>query len=423
MSDRLQGKRLLLIGGSNFASEILEYTKKHGITIIATGNRGNSPLKEIADECYDVDTTDVPQMIELAKRTHVDGIFAGGSEPNILASIQISETLGLPYYCNRQQWDALMNKANFKKLCYAYGVATPKSYDISTVADIDHAEIHYPVVVKPVDSCGSNGVVRSENQEELKAAAKEAIGFSSAGKIIVEEYISGEEISAVYTICHGEITLSCLKEKYPVVGIMGLPNVYIYPSKHLERYVKEVNGSVTQMLKSLGLQYGTLSLQGFANDSGIYIFEAGYRPEGTSDFRYTDAMNGVNHVHLFIEHALTGTVEGEPNRKDNPKFLQRCGSLTLCAKGGKVARILGLEKLAHVKEIKAIDQFYHEGDEMPSGVTDAQRLLRFFIISDDLDGIVRVIKKIQDSVEVLGENGDSILFDDFDTRRLYGPTS
>ena len=91
MSDRLRGKRLLLIGGSNFAQEILAYTKKNGVRIIATGNRGNTPLKEIADERYDVNTTDVPKMIELAQRTHIDGIFAGGSEPNIFAAIQICE--------------------------------------------------------------------------------------------------------------------------------------------------------------------------------------------------------------------------------------------------------------------------------------------------------------------------------------------
>lgn len=416
----LKGKRLLVTGGSNFADELFEYTKAQGITVITTGTSHNK-IMDLADEVFTYNTSDYDQMLELVKERKIDGIFAGGNEPNIVTAIKVSETLNLPYYCNMKQWESLMNKANFKKLCREFGIPVTKEYNIHSEDDpIDGIE--YPVIVKPVDSCGSKGVIYCEDSGKLKEAIHEAIQYSVTDHVIVEEYVTGEEISATYTICNGNITLSCMKEKYPVAeqtGLMNMPNVFIYPSKHLEKYMDEVNEKAIEMLKSLNLQFGTLFLQGFVNNSGIYMFEAGYRPGGTNDFRYTDMMNGVNHMHLLIEQALTGTVDDNPNERDNPNFKQYCCSFTMCARGGKVNKVFGLDKISDNSMIKSIEQFYKEGDDIPFGKTLAQRMLRFFIMADTKKEIERTIKLIQDSVTVTDENENSILYGDFDTVRLY----
>ena len=411
---------MLVTGGSNFAEDLFAYTKANGIKVITTGNSHNQ-IMDMADEVFEYNTSDYEQMLWLVKNHNIDGIFAGGNEPNIVTAIKVSETAGLPYYCTMDQWESLMNKANFKNLCREFNIPVTKEYSVSSETDSLEG-IEYPVIVKPVDSCGSKGVIYCENEQELKESIKEALKFSASKRVIVEQYVTGEEISATYTICNGEITLSCMKEKYPVAeqtGLMNMPNVFIYPSKHLGRYLEKVNDNAIAMLKSLKLQYGTLFLQGFVNDSGIYMFEAGYRPGGTNDFRYTDIMNGVNHVHILIEQALTGSVQDDPNSRDNPKFKQYCCSFTMCARGGHVGKVKGLEIVKELPTVKTVEQFYHEGDDIPFGKTLAQRMLRFFMMADKIGEIEKTIEHLQNAIDVIDENGNTVLYNKFDTKRLY----
>ena len=129
-------------------------------------------------------------------------------------------------------------------------------------------------------------------------------------------------------------------------------------------------------------------------------------------------MNGVNHIHLLIEQALTGEVDDHPNLRDNPRFKHTCCSFTMCAKGGRVGEIAGLDRLKD-ERIRTVEQFYNVGDEIPFGRTLAQRMLRFFIMGESAREVASVIDRIQDNVQVNDVNGESILYNRFDTARLY----
>ena len=59
----------------------------------------------------------------------------------------------------------------------------------------DFSELRYPLVVKPVDSNGSKGVKKVENQDELDIYLQEAFKYSISGDVIVEEFNKGEEVS------------------------------------------------------------------------------------------------------------------------------------------------------------------------------------------------------------------------------------
>ena len=418
----MRGKRLLLAGGTNCIREILEFARENGIVLIAAGNIGDTALKRCADEQYDVDTSDVDAMVKFGKEARIDGIFAGGNETNIAAAIRIAGKLGLPYYCDLEQWNTLMNKESFKSLCREYDVPVTGEYPIHTPDDLRTSgpEIRYPVVVKPVDACNSRGVFYCSSREELAEAAERAFSLSAARRILVEEYAAGDEVCATYTVCNGNITLSCLKVKYPVAeqeGLRNLPAVYIYPSGYLDRYLTEVNGRIIRMLESLRLRFGTLFIQSIFTSRGIRVFEAGFRPEGTNDFRYTDMENRVNHLHLLIEQALTGKVQDDPNSRDNPCFRHACCTYTMCARGGTVASVRGLEQLQD-ERIMTVEQFHHPGDVIPFGQTLDQRMLRFYIRADSMKEAAQVIDKIQDTVTVCDENGRSILVPGYDTSGL-----
>jgi biotin carboxylase len=61
---------------------------------------------------------------------------------------------------------------------------------------------------------GSRGCRRVDSIEELREAAKTAIGFSRSGRAIVESYMEGPEFSVDAIVYHGEITICGLADRH-----------------------------------------------------------------------------------------------------------------------------------------------------------------------------------------------------------------
>ena len=73
-------------------------------------------LKRKADESYQISTTDIESLTKLVEKKHVDGIFCGPSEFNIVNTMNLCESVNLPFYISREQWDLCSNKLSFKKI-------------------------------------------------------------------------------------------------------------------------------------------------------------------------------------------------------------------------------------------------------------------------------------------------------------------
>ena len=68
-------------------------------------------------------------------------------------------------------------------------------------------KLKFPLVVKPVDAYSSKGVRKADNLEELKQYYEEAHQIGRSGRVIVEEYFSGEEISVDAFVVNGKARL------------------------------------------------------------------------------------------------------------------------------------------------------------------------------------------------------------------------
>ena len=122
IKNKLQGKRLLILGGSLWKEAIKKIADTYKITLIATGNDQSAGIFEIADEKYSVNSIDSAAMKSLIKDKKIDGIYMGGSETVISYACQYLNDIGKPCYCTKKQWDDLQNKTLFKELCIKHGL-------------------------------------------------------------------------------------------------------------------------------------------------------------------------------------------------------------------------------------------------------------------------------------------------------------
>lgn len=426
-SNFLKEKRLLVLGCSNNANDVKEFADKEGVRIIAASLHLNKNMASIADEKYSIDILDREQVKQLIIDKQIDGIFVGGSEDLISCVIDVATDLNLPFYCSRELWDILMNKRLFKEACRKYGVPTMEDFQIDEKDLAKSAsKLHYPVVLKPVDNCGSAGVMKCEKVEDFPKLYQFAKDNSRTGQVTVENYVDGFEIVVYYTFCNGKVTLSSMGDKY-VRGnshsFIPLAEIYAYPSQHLPQYIAEVDQNMRDMLLGLGVKNGITSMQGFYKDGKFTFFEMGYRLGGTAQYRYTEKINGINSFFMMMNLALTGSMigPGYDQSKDNAMFNKPCCTLTLMSKGGTVGRIEGLEEARALPEVICLENRYNVGDTIAVTRTVSQFHVRIYIVADTVKRMKEVINQLQDTIKAYDVNGESMLVTHFDTNKLFFP--
>ncbi len=417
----LQGKRLLVLGGTNNAPDIKGFAVKNDVRLIFAGLSFSNEVKEIADELHVINILDRKQLAQLVVEQKIDGIFVGGNEDIISCTIDVCEECGLPFYASRTVWDAAMNKRVFKETCRKYGVPAMEDYEIDE-NDLQRSarELTYPVVIKPVDSCGSNGVMKCSSADEFVELYNYAKSCSRTGCVTVEEFFDGFEICVYYTFVDGNVTLSSMTDKYVrgnVNSFIPLSEIYAYPSQYLPQYISEVDANMRKMLLALGVRNGITSMQGFYKDGKFKFFEMGFRLGGTAQYRYTDYINGVNSLHMMMEFALTGKM-GKNQEKDNAQFSKPCCTLTLLSKGGTVARIEGLEEARKYPGVLYIENRYKVGDTIKASRTISQFHVRIYIVADNEAEMKEKIEHLQTAIQAYDVNGEAMLITHFDTNKL-----
>lgn len=424
MYEKLKGKKLLIIGSDAGNLSIVRAAREMGVyTIAADGirDRSKAPAKNAADEAWDIDYSDVAAVAGKCREAGVDGVFAGYSEFRVLAACRIAEVLGLPFYATREQIELTRNKRTFKDLCARYGVPTPKDFCFTyPMAEEEKEKIVYPVIVKPADYAGRKGITVCQVPEELDAALSFAAGKSQSKTLIVEEYLEGLEFSSVYTLSNGEISLSCVNEKYITDDQerkSGLCEFLISPARSYGRYMEELDEKIRAMIRGMGARNGVMFFQGMITQKQIYIFEMGYRINGNNDFLVIDRINGLNFLKMMIAHSLCGDM-CDDIKKDNPQYGKYICTLLFYAHGGTVGR-LEYGDIFRCEQISDIAELAWVGKQIQEDGSTGQKILTMKLTAQTLEELTALVQHIQHSVVVEDIQGQNMLFRPFDTAKLY----
>ena len=422
------GKKLLLLGTSIASTSIVKYAQSQGAFVIVTDNLDprHSAAKQIADKAENVSTRDIDALCEMAKKEKIDGVFCGVSEGNLLAAMHVCNKLGLPCYFTEKQWELCQNKRAFKELCIAYGIPTPKEYKIDGVKDKIISEIQFPVIVKPVDGSAAMGITICHNLEELSVAYEIAKKESINGNVIVEEYVTGIEITSVYTINDGKISLSLLRDRYPSMdhpGVTAQFDASIAPSQFYKSYLANVDQSVKRMLQSIGIKVGSVFFQGIANQNGIYFFECGLRINALCDYYNISKLTRQNYMELMVDYTLTGKYSNFEIELEQPNPNQFCCIFNMTAHQGKIGFLSGCEESKKLPYVINAEFLLSPGRIINEDNSMAQSIFRAHINAPNRNTLQETISQMQRIVQVKNTNGENMLFLPFDVNRIIDTVS
>ena len=409
----LEGKKLLVLGGSATSMEIVKAAHALGVSVVVTDyyDTSRSPAKLIADDYWNESITDYDKLCALIKSNGINGILTGFTDSYLLPYQHLCELTGLPCYATKEVFELTMDKARFKQLCRDNDVPVIPEYDLATFDPSIISDKH-KVIVKPVDNSGSRGVILCTKPEDFQKCLDYALSFSAKNQVVIEKYMETDSVSASYTIQDGELSLSTFNDRYVHKSDDGgsVTCLSIYPSKHLDIYLKTMNEKVCRMYKNLGVQNGLLSLQFFTDGNAFYVMEMGHRLTGGQHYTYSKAENGISSLDHLIQFAVTGKMaDFSMAEKENPCFKNIYCHLYLLGKEAVIARIEGMESLKQLPEIIRLSPMKNVGDKIGKDGNSAQKVLGLHMKLEKREDLPRIINYIHEHFHVYDEAGNDLL--------------
>lgn len=202
-------KTLFIVSGGTESIPGIQRAKEMGLHVVVSDINHNAPGFEIADDCVIADTYGVEDTIAAALHYHktirsLNGVMCIASDvPLTVASV--AHELGLPGI-TVEAAQLASDKLAMKERFIEKGIAIPRFCKVDSVTHLRLilSERGFPVVLKPVDSRGARGVLRLTESVDLDWAYEHSVSFSPSGRVMVEEYLEGPQISTESAIINGQ---------------------------------------------------------------------------------------------------------------------------------------------------------------------------------------------------------------------------
>lgn len=356
-------KRVLFLGGAYAQVPIILEAKNRGWYIITCDYLPENPGHKLADEYYNVSTTDFQGVLELAKQVNPDFVIAYASDPAAPTAAYVSEELGLPSNTYNSV-KLLSEKDLFRKFLLDNGFNTPRSVSIINEVDFEKVSLlNFPVIVKPTDSSGSKGVTRVEHISMLKEAVEYALSFSRNKRAIAEEFIDNTlgDIHGDGFVIEGELIFVCLGDHI----YRGKVNPYnptgtYWPARVSNSIVKGIEKDVSRIIQKTGFKNGGINIEARIDSSGkSYIMEIGPRNGGHFVPQALKYATGFDMVSAYLD-----ILEGKKVLYRNKSILPSAYIALHSDKAGILESVLIDDELK--PNIKEFHQYINLGEEVNS---------------------------------------------------------
>lgn len=299
-----------MLGGTMQQIPIIKRAKEMGIYVITCDYCPDNPGHKLADEYYNIDATDLNSVLKLAQTLKIDGIVAYASDPLAPTAAYVAEKLNLPGN-PYESVKILTEKDLFRDYLKKHNLNSPKAGSFYNYNDALSAieDYHFPLMVKPVDSSGSKGVVKISDVSELYSAVEEALQYSRCKRFIIEEFIvkKGYQISGDGFSVDGKLVFSSYgNELYCHDGVRDYVALgEFWPSLLTSEQKKKVDDEIQKLITSLGMKTCAYNIEVIIDENDeVYILELGPRNGGSYIPQLIEYATGVDLVDYTIKAAL-----------------------------------------------------------------------------------------------------------------------
>lgn len=306
-------ERIAVLGANEPLIPFYRQAKALGYEVIGIAIEKGAVCKSYCDRFYPVSFADKDEVVEICRQEKVDGILSFSLESALPTVVYVAHKLGLVSN-SKESVDLTQSKFAQRQALEMAGIPVPMYYLVESTTDLKKVRCRFPVIVKPVDSGGSQGICKVDTQERLVDAYHYAVEYSRSSKVIVEEYVDGKEFSVEYISHLGKHYFIQITDKVtsgaPRFVEMQHHQPATIPESVWERIKKMVEGALTALKIENSASHTEIKWN--SNDE-LFIIETGARMGG--DFISSDLVR-LSTGYDFVEGAIKLAV----NQFEEPEF-------------------------------------------------------------------------------------------------------
>jgi len=298
--------RLLLIGGGLLQSPVVEKAKVKNLEVICFDALRDPYVKNWGVRCYQQDISLEDECLALAKSIHdqepFQGVMTLGTDFSTTVS-RIGQELGLATHSYQGALKA-KDKYLMRQSLKEAGLRVPFFLEAQSMDQIPQA-LPYPMVCKPVDSMGARGVVLVQGPGELEKAFFLSLSYSSSGRVILEEYVEGQEYSIDALVWDDQWEIYGIADRKIVLEPYFVELGHRFPCTLSWEESQLLSNEFIRGVKALGLHWGAAKGDIKMTAQGPVILELAARLSGgfMSGWTYP-AHSGRDAVEPAIDLAL-----------------------------------------------------------------------------------------------------------------------
>ena len=316
---------LLLIPSANYrAPDFMRAAAALDVEVVV-GTDNEPPLAALApghmlQVDYRESESGPQQIADFAREHPLDAIVAVDDQGTTLAA-RASRWLGLSHN-SPAAVQATRNKYDLRKRLSTAGIASPPFLLASTRDDPARiaARIPFPCVVKPLSLAGGRGVIRADDAESFAAAFARLAALltnpavadecgDTAGRILVEGYIPGVEVSLEGLIDDGHLHVLALFDKPdPLEGPFFEETIYVTPSRLPAEEQHAIAACAEAAAHALGLTAGPIHAEMRINSDGAWPIDIAARTIGGLCSRTLRFGTGMSLEELVLRQAVGAAV-------------------------------------------------------------------------------------------------------------------
>lgn len=411
-------KKIIILGGNPETGAIVEVANSMGLNTIVLDPYSNSPSKTHATKSYDVDVTNLDAVDAVIRNEAADGVLVGVADPLVPYYQKICARNGLYCYANESTIRVLTSKSNFAQTCIDHGISVTPSYQIDHTSEKEAINLPYPVVVKPVDAGAGVGISVCSNPAELQDGVRKALAVSIRKEYILEKFMDCDDMFAYYTFVDGVAYLSALADRHKTEKQGKFSSVCIaaeYPSRHTDRFVREVHPKLVNMFNELGVSNGVLLIQFFVDKNNFYAYDPGFRLQGEAPHLYLKHFNHFDQREMLLQFSLTGKMYASDFERVNDfKFKhQYATTIWVLLKAGRVGAVEGMEAIRSHPNVIQVLQRFKSGDSVSNDMigTERQVFARIYTVARTSAESADLLQLINCTLNVKNELGENMVLD------------
>lgn len=390
-------KKLLIVGASILQLPAIRKAKEMGLYVAVADFNPQAVGIPYADKFFNASTIDIDAICNVAKEFNPNGIMTLATDMPMRSIAAATSLLGLPGISMDTAIKST-DKGEMIKAFKEHGVESPWFYIIEKEEQLHEVMpmIEYPCILKPTDNAGSRGVMLVNSEEELMEAYQYSVSQSRGGWVILEEYMTGPEVSVEVMVVDGEPHVLQVTDKLttgaPFFVEMGHSQPSMLPAEDVER-IKDL---ACRAVKSVEINCGPSHVEIKLTPTGPKMVELGARMGGDCITTHLVPLStGVDMIKATIDISLGLAPNITPTLQKGSaiRFLE--------APQGVISSINGIEDARNVGGVQEVSLTKSVGDEVTETQSSLDRCGFVIAQCDTATEAIGVCEKARKQISII----------------------